>query len=69
MAESVIGLYKTELVRNRAPWRGLDDLAGHLGVDWSNHRRLHGEIGMVLPAEYEAIHYRQDLSAELAETQ
>ena len=44
---STIGLYKTELVRRRGPWRGLDDLelATLEWVDWFNHRRLHSEIG------------------------
>jgi putative transposase len=61
LAESIIGLYKTELVRNKGPWKGLDDL--ELGtlewVDWFNHRRLFHELGRVPPAEYEANHYRQ----------
>ena len=58
MAESVIGLYKTELVRRRGPWRGLDDLefATMEWVDWFNNRRLFGAIGYVPPAEYEAGH-------------
>jgi putative transposase len=56
MAESVMGLYKTELVRRNGPWRGLDDLefATLEWVDWFNNRRLHGAIGYVPPAEYEA---------------
>ena len=61
LAESIIGLYKTELVRNRAPGRGLDDLelATLEWVDWYNHRRLFHELGRIPPAEYEANHYRQ----------
>jgi len=61
LAESVIGLYKTELVRNRSPWKGLDqlELATLEWVDWYNHRRLHGELGHVPPAEYEASYYAQ----------
>ena len=61
MAETIIGLYKTELVRNRGPWRGLDDLeyATLEWVDWFNHRRLFHELGRIPPAEYEANHYRQ----------
>jgi putative transposase len=56
LAESTIGLYKTELVRRRGPWRGLDDLelATMEWVDWYNHRRLHGALDHVPPAEYEA---------------
>jgi putative transposase len=61
LAESIIGLYKTELVRNRGPWRGLDDLeyATLEWVDWFNHRRLFHDIGRIPPAEYEVNHYRQ----------
>ena len=56
MAESVIGLYKTELIRRKGPWRGLDDLelATLRWVDWFNKRRLFGSIGYVTPHEYEA---------------
>ena len=62
MAESVIGLYKTELVRKRGPWRGLDDLelATLEWVDWFNNRRRFAAIGYVPPREYEAIHYVSD---------
>jgi len=61
LAESIIGLYKTELVRNRGPWRGLDDLelATLEWVDWFNHRRLFHELGRVPPAEFEHRYYRQ----------
>jgi putative transposase len=59
LAESVIGLYKTELVHRRGPWRGRDDLelATLQWVDWFNHRRLFGAIGYVPPAEYELTSY------------
>jgi putative transposase len=55
LAESTIGLFKTELLRARGPWRGLDDLeiAALEYIDWFNHRRLHSQIGMVPPAEFE----------------
>lgn len=71
LAESIVGLYKTELVRNRGPWKGLDDLelATLEWVDWYNHRRLFGELGLVPPAEIEASHYAQTPSAPEAETQ
>jgi putative transposase len=60
-AESLIGLYKTELIRRRGPWRGLDDveLATLEYVDWFNHRRLHSACGDIPPVEYEDNHYRQ----------
>ena len=56
MAESVIGLYKTELVRQKGPWRKLDDLefATMEWIDWFNNRRLYGAIGYVPPVEFEA---------------
>ena len=61
MAESIFGLYKTELVRNKGPWRGLDDLelATIEWVDWFNHQRLFHELGRIPPAEFEDQHYRQ----------
>ena len=56
LAETTIGLYKTELIRRRGPWRGLDDLelATLEWVDWYNHRRLHGALDHLPPVEYEA---------------
>ncbi len=61
LAETVNGLFKTELVRRRGPWRGLDDLelATLEWVDWWNHRRLHQALGHVPPTEHETNHYRQ----------
>jgi putative transposase len=61
MAESVIGLYKTECVRHEGPWRGVDDLelATLNWVWWFNTVRLHGEIGHVPPVEFENDYYRQ----------
>ena len=57
LAETTIGLYKTELIRRRGPWRGLDDLelATLEWVDWYNHRRLHSACDDVPPAEYETL--------------
>jgi putative transposase len=71
LAESVIGLYKTELIRRRGPWRGLDDLelATLEWVDWWNHRRLHSACGLTPPAETEAAYYRQPVPAEPVGTQ
>lgn len=58
MAEAFNSLYKAELVRNKGPWRGIDDveIATVEYIDWYNNRRLHGELGHVPPAEYEALH-------------
>jgi putative transposase len=65
LAESVIGLFKAELVRRQGPWRGLDDLeyATLTWVDWYNHRRLFSTIGYVPPAEYEASLDRETVPA------
>ena len=70
MAESVIGLYKTELIHRKGPWRKLDDLefATLEWVDWFNNRRLFGAIGYVPPAEFEANSYSSPVPA-LAGTQ
>jgi putative transposase len=60
-AESLIGLYKTELVRHEGPWQGVDDLElATLGwVHWFNETRLHSSIGDVPPVEFEIEYYRQ----------
>ena len=70
LAESFNGLYKAELIHRR-PWRGLDDVEFETleYIDWFNHRRLHGEIGMVPPAELEATHYHQSTPVAVAGTQ
>ncbi len=64
LAETVNGLYKTEVIRKRGPWRSLEqvELATAEWVDWWNHRRLHGAIGDLPPAEFEA-HYHQQHAA------
>jgi putative transposase len=69
LAESVIGLYKTELVRKQAPWKTIDDLeiATLTWVDWYNHRRLHSSIGNVPPAEFEALYYANPESSRIVE--
>ncbi len=55
LAETVVGLYKTELIRRRGPWRTLEhlELATAEWVDWWNQRRLHGAIDNLPPAEFE----------------
>ena len=71
LAETIIGLYKTELVRNRGPWRGLDDLelATLEWVDWFNHRRIFHELGRIPPVEYENNHYQRQKSDQTVMTQ
>jgi putative transposase len=65
LAETIIGLYKTELIRRRGSWKGLDEVeyATLEWVDWFNHRRLLEPIGHIPPAEFEAAyHQREDPS-------
>ena len=67
LAESVIGLFKTELIKPHGPWR----TAGEVGiatlgyVDWFNHQRLYEACGDIPPAELEASYYSR--KADLAE--
>ena len=65
LAEAFNSLFKAELVRNKGPWMNIDDLeiATAEYIDWFNHRRLHGEIGLVPPAEHEETYYRQNTTA------
>ena len=55
LAETVIGLFKTEVIRRRGPWRSLEavEFATLEWVHWFNHRRLLEPIGNVPPAEAE----------------
>ena len=59
MAEAFNSLFKAELVRNKGPWRSIEDLEIAVAeyIDWFNHRRLHGEIGLIPPVEAEAAFY------------
>jgi putative transposase len=61
LAEAVNGLYKAELIGKRGPWRSLEqvELATAEWVDWWNHRRLHGAIRDMPPAEFEALYHSQ----------
>ncbi len=58
MAEAFNSLFKAELVRNLGTWRDIDHLEVAVAeyIDWFNFRRLHGEIGLVPPVEYETQH-------------
>ncbi|MFD4144387.1 IS3 family transposase [Streptomyces sp. NPDC058572] len=51
-------MFKAELIRNKGPWTGINDVEIAVAeyIDWFNQRRLHGELGNVPPAEYEALH-------------
>jgi transposase InsO family protein len=61
LAESVIGLFKTEVIRPKGPWRTLEavEFATLEWVDWFNTRRLLEPIGYIPPAEYETHYYEQ----------
>jgi putative transposase len=61
LAESIIGLFKTEVIQRKGPWRHLEavEFATLTWVDWFNTRRLLEPIGYVPPAEYEASYYPQ----------
>jgi len=68
MAETIIGLFKTEVIHARGPWRSLDavEYATLEWVDWFNNRRLLEPIGYVPPAEFEAEYYRQQSGLAIA---
>jgi putative transposase len=68
MAETINGLYKTELIHQQGPWKGLDDVeyATLEWIDWFNHRRILEPLGDIPPAEYETNYYRQTSSADEA---
>ncbi len=61
LAETLNGLFKTEVIRRRGPWRNVDavEFATLEWVDWFNHRRLLEPIGNIPPAEAEARYYEQ----------
>jgi len=68
LAEAVNGLYKAELIRKDGLWRSLEqvELATAEWVDWWNHRRLHGAIRDIPPAEFEAFYCHQRDTADAA---
>lgn len=68
LAETINGLYKTEVIRRRGPWRNVDDVeyATLVWVDWFNNRRLLEPLGYVPPAEFEAAYYQQRNQAMVA---
>ena len=60
LAETIIGLYKTEVIRRRGPWRSLEDVefATLEWVHWYNTQRLLDPIGNIPPVEHEMNYYR-----------
>lgn len=69
LAETTIGLCKTELVNRKRPWRMSEqiELATLEWIDWWNHRRLHEAIGHVPPAEKEATYYSENMAVKILE--
>jgi putative transposase len=69
LAESINGLYKTELIKPRGPWRTADtvEYATAEWVDWFNHRRLYEYCGDIPPAEAENHYYAQNAAQPPAE--
>ena len=69
MAEAFNSLFKAELVRNRGPWKNIDNLEIAVAeyIDWFNFRRLHGEIGLVPPVEFEIQHRSNTLPEQPAQ--
>lgn len=67
MAETINGLYKTEVINKRAPWKTKEsvELATLEWVAWFNHQRLLEPIGNIPPAEAEANYYRQRTESDL----
>jgi hypothetical protein len=72
LAETINGLYKTELIRgpDQGPWRTVEEveLATLSWVHWYNTERLHGYLGDVPPDEYEETHHAQQTTRELIGT-
>lgn len=68
LAETINGLYKTEVIHKDGSWRGLDDVehATLIWVEWFNNRRLLRPIGDIPPAEYEMMYDQQTESSEAA---
>ncbi len=61
LAETVNGLYKTELIHRQGPWRTVEqvELATARWVAWWNRERLHGACADVPPTEFEAAYWQR----------
>jgi transposase InsO family protein len=62
LAETIFGLFKTEVIRRNGPWRNLEEVefATLEWVDWFNNHRLLEPIGDIPPAEFEAMYYERE---------
>ena len=61
LAETIIGLFKTEVIHPRGPWCNLEhiEFATLEWVDWFNNRRILEPIGDIPPIEFEQQYYEQ----------
>ena len=61
LAETIIGLFKSEVIGRNGPWRNVQEveLATCQWVDWFNHRRLLEPLGYIPPTEFEDMYYQQ----------
>ena len=68
LVESFNGLYKTELIHRKGPWRNVEHVewATLNYVDWFNNRRIHEALDYVPPVEFEAAYYDSSESENLA---
>lgn len=71
LAETTIGLFKTEMIKQRGPWKTMAQLEFAVAeyIDWFNHRRLHSACSDMPPAEYERLYYATQPAADNDGTQ
>ena len=62
LAETIIGLFKTEVIWKKGPWKNLEtvEFSTLEWVHWFNNRRLFEPIGHIPPAEFEQVYYNQE---------
>ncbi|MCK6109703.1 IS3 family transposase [Micrococcus luteus] len=62
LAEAFNSLFKAELIRNKGPFKSIEDLEIAVAeyIDWFNHRRAHGEIRLVPPVEFEDVYHHEN---------
>ena len=70
LAEAFNSLFKAELIRNKGPFKSIEDLEIAVAeyIDWFNHRRVHGEIRLVPPVEFEDVYHHENPVPAPAET-